>query len=257
MRYPYILLSEQSLVCIRAHLKTCISEWSRAYLHRSDVFCDVRNQVISTDRVNGWHAASAVGDSLPVMRHQLRCLLSQTQAQMLWTYISGTVPNPDALLSSDQRYIVSRTLHILFNNLSSESADSSETVADFSLAHKSGSGWSAYKIILDELILEIAVPPSVLLSWIGKSTGSMTQSKAPLVSAKSAIRPSELMLSAELGKVSIRLDDLRHLAVGDVLTLDRKLTDSLRLNTLSGSYVSDARLGCLDGSKALVLTGIK
>lgn len=257
MTCPYILLSTQSLERIRAHLKTCITEWSRAYLHRSDAFCDVRSQVISTDTVNRWQAASDDGESLPVMRHQLQCLLGQAQAQTLWTYISGTVPNPDALLSSDQRYIVSRTLHILLNNLSSGTADSSETVADFSLAHKSGSGWSAYKVILDELTLEIAVPPSVSLSWIGKSTGSMTQNKTPLVSAKLAIRPCELMLSAELGKVSLRLEDLRHLAVGDVLTLDRKLTDSLRLNTRSGSYVSDARLGCLDGSKALVLTGIK
>ena len=204
-----------------------------------------------------WQAASDDDEYLPIMRHHLRCLLSQAQAQTLWTYITGTVPNPDALLSSDQRYIVSRTLHVLLDNLSSGATGSSETVAEFSLAHRSGSGWNAYKIFMDELTLDVAVPPSIALPWIGKSAGSMTPNKAPLASAKAAIRPSELVLSAELGKVSIRLEDLRHLAMGDVLTLDRKLTDSLQLNTRSGAYVSDARLGCLDGSRALVLTGIK
>lgn len=257
MSYRYVLLSDQVLERVRTRIRAHVLAWAARDTQREDAHCGIRTLAVSDRMLEEWRVAEKREDALAVNVGLLWGFVDQEQAQTLWTYITGTVPNPDRRLSSDQRFIVQRSLERLLGDLNTLAFCTSRATADVGLAHKRGSGWSLHRIEVDELIFHILLPPELALDWTGRPIASLSPVVSRLVPLREAIRPAQLTLSAELGKVSIRLEDLRQLAVGDVLTLDRRLTDSLQVVTQSGEYVLDARLGCLSGSKALVATGIK
>ena len=257
MSYRYVPLSDQVLERVRTRIRTHVLVWTVRDMQREDAHCGIRTQAVSDCILEAWREAERQDEALVLEAGSLWGFVDQAQAQTLWTYITGTVPNPDRRLSSDQRFIVRRSLERLLGDLSTLAVHVSRATADVELAHKRGSGWSLHRIEVDELSFHVLLPPEVALDWMGRPAASISHIVSRLVPLREAIRPAQLTLSAELGKVSIRLEDLRQLAVGDVLTLDRRLTDSLQVVTQSGEYVLDARLGCLSGSKALVATGIK
>lgn len=66
------------------------------------------------------------------------------------------------------------------------------------------------------------------------------------------IHDREITLSAILEKTSLRYKDLIDLKKNDVLVLDHKISEKLKLN-LNESTFCDAQLGSLNGNKAVVL----
>lgn len=76
---------------------------------------------------------------------------------------------------------------------------------------------------------------------------------AALVDRADALCASAVRLEATLGEASLSLQELRAMAPGDVLQLDRKLTDPVRLSLADGGFVAHAALTQSDGRLAVRL----
>lgn len=68
-----------------------------------------------------------------------------------------------------------------------------------------------------------------------------------------AMRSESVVLDAIAGEAEVAVEDVTTLAVGDVLKLDRAISEPLQVRMRGGGAVCSARLGALQGRAALQL----
>jgi hypothetical protein len=78
---------------------------------------------------------------------------------------------------------------------------------------------------------------------------------APLEPLSRALQAEKVVLDGIAGEVELALEDLTTLAVGDVIKLNRKISEPLQVRIRDGGVVCTARLGSTKGHNALQLTG--
>jgi hypothetical protein len=99
----------------------------------------------------------------------------------------------------------------------------------------------------------IVIWPSVVL----ESVGQLVHSHAPgpvLATLSKALQSETVRVEAVVGEAELTLQELATLAVGDVLKLDRKITQSVQLQVRGGGGVCAGRLGASKGRAVLQLT---
>jgi flagellar motor switch/type III secretory pathway protein FliN len=77
---------------------------------------------------------------------------------------------------------------------------------------------------------------------------------APLEPLSRALQAEKVVLDGIAGEVELALEDLTTLAVGDVIKLNRKISEPLQVCVRGGGVVCAARLGAAKGRNALQLT---
>jgi flagellar motor switch/type III secretory pathway protein FliN len=103
-------------------------------------------------------------------------------------------------------------------------------------------------------LMSLALPGRVLLPLCKRSISPSSPSKGRLKSPASALAPTEVVVEATLGSAEIALADLRDLAPGDVLVLNRALGEPADIR-LKGAetVIARARLIEVGGQMALSL----
>jgi len=77
---------------------------------------------------------------------------------------------------------------------------------------------------------------------------------ASLEPLSKALQAEKVVLDGIAGEVELALEDLTTLAVGDVIKLNRKISEPLQVRVRGGGVVCAARLGAAKGRNALQLT---
>jgi hypothetical protein len=103
-------------------------------------------------------------------------------------------------------------------------------------------------------LLTLAIPMAVLLPFCRRSLPRPAAATTPLVGRLAALGPAAVGLEAWLGQADLTLAELRHLAPGDVLVLDRPRDSAAEISLPgSASVFATAALTDVDGRRALVL----
>jgi flagellar motor switch/type III secretory pathway protein FliN len=103
------------------------------------------------------------------------------------------------------------------------------------------------------VLLQVALPAAPLAAIYRRGLPRPAAASRPLDDRLKALAGSQVRLEATLGEAVITLPELRAMAPGDVLRLDRKLTDPGRLHLAGGGFVAHAALTHADGQLALRL----
>ena len=116
--------------------------------------------------------------------------------------------------------------------------------------------WSGYGLVRCQLgdspSLLILLWPATVLDCVGPPP--LPKDAQGAVEPRSrAIRSEVVVLDAVAGEAELAVEDVTTLAVGDVLKLDRAISEPLRVRVRGGGQVCAARLGALRGRAALQL----
>lgn len=103
-------------------------------------------------------------------------------------------------------------------------------------------------------LMSLALPGRVLLPLCKRSIPPSSRSRSRLKSPAAALAPTQVVLEATLGSAEVALADLRDLAPGDVLVLNRALDApaDIRLKDAQ-TVIARARMIEVDGQMALSL----
>lgn len=116
-----------------------------------------------------------------------------------------------------------------------------------------GSGYGLLRCQLRESpSLLILLRPGAVLECLGPWPMSKG-APAALEPRSRAMRSEPVVLDAVAGEAEIAVEDVTTLAVGDVLRLDRAISEPLQVRVRGGGTVCSARLGALEGRAALQL----
>jgi len=102
-------------------------------------------------------------------------------------------------------------------------------------------------------MLSLAIPFRAGLSFARKAMGARRQAEAELVSPVRALGSTRIVLEASLGRADIAIEDMQGLAPGDVVILDKSLTDPADLS-LAGSSVVAVRAAVTVADSGITLT---
>jgi flagellar motor switch/type III secretory pathway protein FliN len=103
------------------------------------------------------------------------------------------------------------------------------------------------------VLLQAALPAAPLVVLYHRSLSRPPAGAEPMVDRLKALAGSQVRLEATLGEAVVTLPELRAMAPGDLLRLDRKLTDPGRLHLAGGGFVAHGALTQADGRLALRL----
>lgn len=98
----------------------------------------------------------------------------------------------------------------------------------------------------------VLLRPGTVLECLGPWPMSKAASGA-LEPRSRAMRSESVVLDALAGEAEVAVEDITTLAVGDVLKLDRAISEPLEVRVRGGGPVCSARLGALQGRTALQL----
>jgi hypothetical protein len=118
-----------------------------------------------------------------------------------------------------------------------------------------GSGWVAIGCrfgSVDQSLLLFS--PTLVYGLIGTEPPRLRQSApSAAVPVRRAVELQPVVLEVIAGEAELTLRDLQTLEVGDVIRLDRRLDELLRLGVLGGEAVCSGHLGAAKGHKAVQL----
>ncbi|WP_422050179.1 FliM/FliN family flagellar motor C-terminal domain-containing protein [Shimia sp.] len=86
--------------------------------------------------------------------------------------------------------------------------------------------------------------------------GSDEEEKSGAEKFQSTVKQATTTLNAVIGKVSMPIAQIQGLQVGDVLKLPEDPIKSAKLEALGGEVIADARIGQLDGMRAVCVPGL-
>jgi flagellar motor switch/type III secretory pathway protein FliN len=122
---------------------------------------------------------------------------------------------------------------------------------------ETGSGESARvqaEITLDgREIVTVNLPREAMVTAIKKHLGAARPSATPLGGRLAALGATRVVLEGVLGKAELALSDVQELGVGDVVILDRALSDSVELCLAQGATMARGRLGRSGGRMTIQL----
>ena len=104
----------------------------------------------------------------------------------------------------------------------------------------------------DSPSLLVLLHPATVLECLGPWPTSKA-AQGTLEPRSRAMRSESVVLDAVAGEAEVAVEDVATLAVGDVLKLDRALSEPLQVRMRGGGPVCSARLGALQGRVALQL----
>lgn len=95
--------------------------------------------------------------------------------------------------------------------------------------------------------------PDIIAAFIDIGQPRHESTRAGTMPIRRAIEHNTVMLDVIAGDAELTLSDLQTLQVGDVLRLDRKLHELLRIRVVDGESVCSGHLGIANSSKAVQL----
>jgi hypothetical protein len=117
-----------------------------------------------------------------------------------------------------------------------------------------GSGWVIVRCRFDSVDQSLLLLSPVLVSgFIGAEPRLRKSMPAAAVPVRRAVELQPVVLEVIAGEAELTLRDLQTLEVGDVIRLDRRLDELLRLGVLGGEAVCSGHLGAAKGHKAVQL----
>jgi hypothetical protein len=117
-----------------------------------------------------------------------------------------------------------------------------------------GSGWVAVSCRFDSADQSLLLfSPALVSGFIGAEPGLRKSAPAAAVPVRRAVELQPVVLEVIAGGAELTLRDLQTLEVGDVIRLDRRLDELLRLGVLGGEAVCSGHLGAAKGHKAVQL----
>ena len=112
-----------------------------------------------------------------------------------------------------------------------------------------GSGAFLVRLRINGLSVEILMGPRIAVNILGSPTISGPRPQLPTL--REAMTDQCVSLRAELGSTTLTIGDIKQLAAGDVVALDRSFAQKMILRASSGKVLAHADLGALQGKKAL------
>jgi flagellar motor switch/type III secretory pathway protein FliN len=106
-----------------------------------------------------------------------------------------------------------------------------------------------------DTLVAIAIPFALLIKLCRQALPRARPPATALQSRREAVTPTGIRLEATLGSALLGLADVRDLAVGDLLVLDRTVDDTVELS-VAGVPVGQGVLTEIDGQAALILQRI-
>lgn len=251
MTYRYIALSEKHLATLQEQIKTILADWSNERLSRKPASITVT--VVESSKTPHAQGETETSNSSLTLKHEsLQCELESKDCRHLWQELTGQ--HFTGRLQPDQRYLLTGTLDYLIKALIAHRTDV-KGLASMEASSKRGSGWCHCHAAMGEVRIRLLLPPSIVAGLAEINLATTTNSfSRKLASTEEAIKASKASVNARLGSVSISLHELKHLQVGDVLTVNTLLSDDLKLTSTTGIHLANARLGMQDGQKALIMT---
>jgi len=117
-----------------------------------------------------------------------------------------------------------------------------------------GSGWAYLKCEWGVCgSLSVLLSPEVLAGTVDGATRHSGKNAKTVTPLRRAIEGRPVRVSVVLGEAELELCDLETLTAGDVIRLDRKISEPLSIRTESGDVVCGAQVGVLDGRRAIQL----
>lgn len=119
-----------------------------------------------------------------------------------------------------------------------------------------GSGWVSARCRFDAVdqSLMLLLSPALVSGFIGAEPPRLRKpAPAVAVPVRRAVDLQPVVLEVIAGDAELTLRDLQTLEVGDVIRLDRRLDELLRLGFLDGEAVCSGHLGAAKGHKAVQL----
>lgn len=253
MAFRFIALSEQHLLTISRRIQIAVTDWCGNMLKLADSQVNVHIRPC-TRLSDEFGAADPHDQGVSVRNGEAVCSIDKHSASLFWRILSNQPVS--GRLQSDQLFIIHGTLQFLLKELC---ANLSPPVnfASHDQSHKTGSGWLYGQISIRDMVISLTLPPAVVVALANVTLDSSASHINTLSSRQEAILPSKTTVTATLGTTTIRLQDLQRLQIGDVLQLNTMLSDTLKLTTTAGKYVTDAHLAMQDGVRALVLVNRK
>jgi len=105
----------------------------------------------------------------------------------------------------------------------------------------------------DSLDLVITIWPDTVQRWLAVEAPRRVAAP-PVEPLSGALQAQVVVLDGIAGEAELALEELTTLAVGDVIRLNRKISEPLQLRVRGGGVVCAARLGSTTGRTALQLT---
>ncbi len=102
-------------------------------------------------------------------------------------------------------------------------------------------------------VMTVSLPCEAMVTAIKKHLGAARPSATPLGGRLAALGATRVALEGVLGKAELALSDVQELGVGDVVVLDRALTDSIELCLVQGATMARGRLGRSGGRMTIQL----
>lgn len=95
--------------------------------------------------------------------------------------------------------------------------------------------------------------PDLVATYINLEQQRHKSGPAGTIPIRRAIEQNSVTLDVIAGDAELTLSDLQTLQVGDVVRLDRKLHELLRIGVVDGESICSGHLGATKGSKAVQL----
>ena len=141
----------------------------------------------------------------------------------------------------------------LFINKPGRSDISTSTIADIpARAYQSGSGSLMFHIQIDDVEINLVVSGAILFEHISERRTSEIH-KGGLSTLGEACAHHVVPIHLRVGTAEVKLADVITLEVGDVLTLDQKIADPVKLMVAGETVEHRSLLGKVGANKAVRL----
>jgi flagellar motor switch/type III secretory pathway protein FliN len=114
-------------------------------------------------------------------------------------------------------------------------------------------GWVLVDIGIDDLHIYSLLSMTVCQQLLGSQFLSKSDTNPMLPKLKDVLSTQTICVTAKLGDVKLTLGDLMSLQVGDVIKIDKPITESLQIVSTAGAVVCYGTLGQKEGQLALNL----
>lgn len=107
---------------------------------------------------------------------------------------------------------------------------------------------------LAALEMFMVLNPPLTAHYLSSKSKEIPRSRPPLMAVRQALADHRMFVEVSAGSAGLTLAELKSIAVGDVIMLDRRLDNPMSISIADGATCSGGYLGLSAGSKAVQLT---
>jgi flagellar motor switch/type III secretory pathway protein FliN len=258
---PFLLLGESRRQALIERISRDIGQWQRSWLPdrelpvRVDVV-EARGAAVDIRTMEGATFRARVGKEMPLaLIVPARSMPVLAGAHPSGMDATSRFADEHSLAATLEREALRRLATALLGGSNAELEHCAGTSAEM-LRELGAARYLRAGITLGERTLLIALlSPAFVETVAPRRSAAATAERVERRRAAALIE--SVAVEALLGNAEVTVSELAALALGDVIVLDRKLTDAGDLSVRNGERIGDITLGQLDGRRAVQIRGGK